>query len=288
MKEELQNKIDRYLMNQMTDEERMAFEKETEGNDELQEQLLFTEEIQQVLKSRNDKLLKMREWEQEETHNDDHHSEKQIYLWISGIAAVLIVGIFTINTYLIPDDNSSISDNMSTIADKSSGEYQIIDKLLAKSDYTKALEEIEKEEYKILMQDRDELIIITEPDGTIIIDSVAADTAVAFDDIDFEIVPESTEPTETELDKRNESELNNREDKTADANDNQNSDTVYILDFVKDPQNKEKVEHLYLMKAKAFIGLNRIGEALSLLDKLRSSDNKYKTQADSIYKSLKR
>ena len=101
-------------------------------------------------------------------------------------------------------------------------------------------------------------------------------------------MPESTEPTETELDKRNESELNNREDKTADANDNQNSDTVYILDFVKDPQNKEKVEHLYLMKAKAFIGLNRIGEALSLLDKLRSSDNKYKTQADSIYKSLKR
>lgn len=276
MKEELQYKIDRYLMNQMTVEERMAFEKEVDGNEELQEQLSFTEEIQQVLKSRNNKLIKIREWENESIRKGS--MERQMYLWISGIAAVLIVGIFTVYTYLTPN-NSAISN----FADNHPVEYHIVEKLLVKNDYTKALEEIEKEEYKLLMQDRDGLIIFTEPDGTFLIDSVTADSTSVYDDIAFKTELESVDRIETELDNKNEPELNKSENKT---NDNQTSDTVYILDFVKDPQNREKMEYLYLMKAKALVGLNRIGEALSLLDKLRSSDNKYKTQADSLYNSL--
>ncbi len=63
MKIDYQDRIDEYLLHRMSEEERLAFEKEVNSDKELQEQLSFTEDIQQVLKSRNEKLTKMAEWQ---------------------------------------------------------------------------------------------------------------------------------------------------------------------------------------------------------------------------------
>lgn len=63
MKIKYQDRIDAYLMHRMPDEECLAFEKEIDSNKELLEQLSFTQNVQQALKSRNDKLAKLKEWE---------------------------------------------------------------------------------------------------------------------------------------------------------------------------------------------------------------------------------
>ena len=57
MKKAYQDKIDDYLLDRMTKEERHAFEKEIENNDELQEQLEFTEKVQRAMKNKDEKLL---------------------------------------------------------------------------------------------------------------------------------------------------------------------------------------------------------------------------------------
>lgn len=271
MKEEFQQKIDNYLMRRMSDEERMAFENEVDGNEELREQLSFTEEVLQVLKSRNNKLARMREWEKKAKHKEKNRSGRKIYLWISGIAAVLIVGIFTIYTYFSPDTKNPLADVYHP-------EYRIIDMLLAHNDFRYALERIEIEEEILLKQDWGE---------TVDVDTVACDSACA-DDYDFyKPASESEKRTEAVHHEYKEPELDKHDDKITDnAIQTQASDELSTLESIVDPEKKEKLEHLYLLKAKALIGLKRVEEALSLLDKLRSFNNKYKSQADSLYKSL--
>ena len=151
MKEELQQKIDKYLMHQMSDEERTAFEKEVDSNEELQEQLSFTEEVQQVLNSRNDKLMKIREWENDRSNKAKKSSVKRIYYWTSGIAALFIVGLLTFSTYISPylknsRTKDSIADNN---INKTNNEYEIIETLLANCDYEKALRQIESKEFEL-------------------------------------------------------------------------------------------------------------------------------------------
>ena len=57
MRKAYQDRIDDYLLDRMTKEERHAFEKEIENNDELQEQLEFTEKVQRAIKSKDEKML---------------------------------------------------------------------------------------------------------------------------------------------------------------------------------------------------------------------------------------
>jgi hypothetical protein len=57
MRKTYQDRIDDYLLDRMTKEERHAFEKEIENNDELQEQLVFTEKVQRAMKSKDEKML---------------------------------------------------------------------------------------------------------------------------------------------------------------------------------------------------------------------------------------
>lgn len=274
MKEELQDRIDAYLLNRMSDEERLAFEKEIDSNKELQEQLSFTKNVQQALKSRNDKLAKMSEWEKDTEHKVGPRMRRQIYYWISGFAAVFIVGIFVLSTYFAPMFRGTFNESLPN-------EYQKIEKLLADNDFDKALDEIEKAEYEIFMQDMYEEIDTIE-----VVDTVTADSVGDYDIYDSE-VSESFGTTEVTPDRCDEPESEKRDDNITDnIEEAQKSDDIYTLDSVVNPKNKEKLEYLYFMKAKALIGLNRIGEALLLLDKLRSSDNKYKTQADSLYKSI--
>lgn len=55
MKKEYQDRIDDYLLDRMTEEERRAFENDIENNKELREQMKFTEMVQGTLKSKVEK-----------------------------------------------------------------------------------------------------------------------------------------------------------------------------------------------------------------------------------------
>ena len=57
MKKAYQDRIDDYLLDRMTKEERHTFEKEIENNDELQEQLEFTEKVQRAMKKQEWKIV---------------------------------------------------------------------------------------------------------------------------------------------------------------------------------------------------------------------------------------
>ena len=55
MKKEYQDRIDDYLLDRMTEEERRAFENDIENNKELREQMKFTGMVQGALKSKVEK-----------------------------------------------------------------------------------------------------------------------------------------------------------------------------------------------------------------------------------------
>ena len=131
MKIDFQDRIDDYLLDRMSDEERKSFESDAAEDAELKEQLQFTETVQQATKSRNEKLAAMAEWKDdyeweedwvvaasdaeyratgsgydycptptiEESRSMPRSSGRRIFYWISGIAAVLIVGVFVFNLY---------------------------------------------------------------------------------------------------------------------------------------------------------------------------------------------
>jgi len=57
MKKIYQDRIDDYLLDRMTEEERRAFVNDIENNMELREQMKFTEMVQRALKNKNEKNI---------------------------------------------------------------------------------------------------------------------------------------------------------------------------------------------------------------------------------------
>ena len=133
MKIEFQDRIDDYLLDRLSDEERKSFESDAAEDAELKEQLQFTETVQQATKSRNEKLAAMKEWKDDYVWEDDRVAAasaaecrqtgsgynncptptigsrkvgssslfKKTLYWASGIAAVFVVGFFLVqNLYL--------------------------------------------------------------------------------------------------------------------------------------------------------------------------------------------
>ena len=131
MKIEFQDRIDEYLLDRMSDEERKSFESDAAVDAELKEQLQFTETVQQATKSRNEKLAAMEEWKDDYMWEDErvaaasaveYHATgsgydycpeptmesrrvatsspfKKMLYWVSGITAVFIVCVFVFNLY---------------------------------------------------------------------------------------------------------------------------------------------------------------------------------------------
>ena len=95
MRLEYQDNIDRYLLDKMTNEERMSFEAKCAENPELKEQLEHTRDVRTVISERNKMLAKIQEWDDEYDAKKRVASNKvsRIY-WLSGIAALLVIGFF--------------------------------------------------------------------------------------------------------------------------------------------------------------------------------------------------
>ena len=102
-----QDRIDEFLLHNdaMSEEDKAQFLKEIEDDVEKREQYEFTKNVKQVMISRGEKLKAMTEFQKE---MKSHHHRKT-WLWISSIAAILIVGFFAINPLLV---ETSSHDNV--------------------------------------------------------------------------------------------------------------------------------------------------------------------------------
>ena len=107
-----QDRIDEYLLHgeTMSEEDKAQFLKEIEEDAEKKEQYEFTKNVKQAMVSRGEKLKAMTEFQKE--MKSHHH--KKTWLWISSVAAVLVIGFFAINPLFVensPTDNVRGDEN---------------------------------------------------------------------------------------------------------------------------------------------------------------------------------
>lgn len=107
-----QDRIDEYLLHgeTMSEEDKAQFLKEIEEDEEKRELYEFTKNVKMAMVSREEKLKAMTEFQKE---MKSHHHRKT-WLWISSIAAVLVVGFFAINPLFVensPTDNVRGDEN---------------------------------------------------------------------------------------------------------------------------------------------------------------------------------
>ena len=106
------DRIDEYLLHgdTMSEEDKAQFLKEIEEDAEKKEQYEFTKNVKQAMVSRGEKLKAMTEFQKE---MKSHHHRKT-WLWISTMAAVLVIGFFAINPLFVensPTDNVRGDEN---------------------------------------------------------------------------------------------------------------------------------------------------------------------------------
>ena len=101
-----QDRIDEYLLHgeTMSEEDKAQFLKEIEEDAEKRELYEFTKNVKQAMISRGEKLKAMTEFQKE-----IKHGRRKSWLWISSIAAILVVSFFVINPLFV--ENSS-KDNV--------------------------------------------------------------------------------------------------------------------------------------------------------------------------------
>ena len=112
MDNNFQDRIDEYLLhgNSMTEEVKTQFLKEIEEDAEKREQYELTKNIKATMVSRGEKLKAMAEFQKK--YEKPKHGKT--WLWISGIAAILVVGFFAVNPLLLtnsPTDNVRGDEN---------------------------------------------------------------------------------------------------------------------------------------------------------------------------------
>ena len=112
MDNNFQDRIDEYLLHSdtMSEEDKAQFLKEIEEDAEKKEQYEFTKNVKQAIVSRGEKLKAMTEFQKEMKS----HYHRKTWLWISSIAAVLVIGFFAINPLFVensPTDNARGDEN---------------------------------------------------------------------------------------------------------------------------------------------------------------------------------
>ena len=254
MRQEYQDQIDQYVLGQMDDTGKAAFEQEAAQNAELQEQLKFTKDVASATKSREEKLAKMEDWEgdyvfenerrvaaanyrptgsgydacpspsMEQTYAKPRSSGKKVFYWISGIAAIFIAGFFLINNLFVMESGNPASPLPYEYGNMRGGtDFTDIEELLEIQDYGAALVQIEKQEQELA----DEMDVLKQ-------------------------------------------------------------------DSVQDNERKEyerqliesKMDDLNWLKVQSLLGLGQKDKVIELLNTIRKSNSEYSLQADSLYNNL--
>lgn len=121
MDEKFQDRIDEYLLGRMSDADKAAFLQEVKQDKEKNEQLEFTKNVKNAICSREEKLDALKDTQAQyearqrkaalrHTGTESYciasdgeletsapkKAKKKTWLWISGIAAILVIGFFAI------------------------------------------------------------------------------------------------------------------------------------------------------------------------------------------------
>lgn len=254
MKQEYQDQIDKYVLDQMDDTEKTVFEQEAAQNTELQEQLQFTRDVASATKSREEKLAKMEDWRDDYVFEDDRRvaaanyrptgsgydacpspsieqtfakprsSGKKVFYWISGIAAIFIAGFFLVNNLFVMESGNPASPLPYEYSNMRGGtDFTSIEELLESQDFASALAQIEKQEQELIKE-----ITILEQDSI-------------WD----------------------------------------NERKGYEMQLIKSMK-----DDLNWLKVQALLGLGQKERAVELLNTIRKSNSGYSLKADSLYNSL--
>ena len=254
MKQEYQDQIDKYVLGQMDDTEKSVFEQDVAQDAGLQEQLQFTKDVTSATKSREEKLAKMENWEDDYVFEDNRRvsatnyrptgsgydacpspsteqtfakprsSGKKVFYWISGIAAIFIAGFFLVNNLFVMESGNPASPLPYEYGNMRGGtEFTSIEELLESRDFESALVQIEEQEQELA----DEMAVLEQ-------DSVQ---------------------------------------------DNERKE--YELQLIK-----SKKDDLNWLKVLSLLGLGQNDKAVELLNTIRKSNSGYSLQADSLYNTL--
>lgn len=111
MDKDFQDRIDEFLLhgNKMSEEDKAQFLKEIEEDEEKREQYGFTKNVKKAFESRGEKLKAMTEFQKEYETRDDKSKFRKKLVWFSGIAAILVIGIFAIKPSFVDE---SINGNV--------------------------------------------------------------------------------------------------------------------------------------------------------------------------------
>ena len=292
MKIEYQDRIEDYLLNRMSNDDRTLFEQDLKMDTELREQYEFIsmvktalmfeniekdvlsvdsggEDIAAATTSGNEKsdcnYEKNIRIDIRKKHTQSRFSKSHVIIWISGIAAMLIVGLFIFNNlpsyhdpalletaYIQPSDSIlSPAINKGEMCSEGRNEMEI-ETLLAMGDYSKALVQAEQSE-------------------AIIMELMRTNRESNSRGNCQEILGDENESLKCESSQLQYGSRGDSQEETGDE-----------LDSLEN-----MLSQLQYWKAKALIGLNRKAEAIKLLDEIRHSESKYKEQADSLYKVLR-
>ena len=99
MKKDFQDRIDEYVLGRMSDEEKAQFEAEVNQDESKREQLEFTRNVKGAISSREDKMAKLKMMQRMYDRKHQQKPSKRIWWWASGIAAVLVLGLFVVNPF---------------------------------------------------------------------------------------------------------------------------------------------------------------------------------------------
>lgn len=124
MKKDFQDRIDEYILGRMSGEEKAQFEAEVNQYESKREQLEFTRNVKGAISSREDKMAKLKmmqrmyDWKHRQVaasmratgtddcqrspapqYTTDKKPSRRIWWGASGIAAVLVIGLFVVNPF---------------------------------------------------------------------------------------------------------------------------------------------------------------------------------------------
>lgn len=155
-----QDRIDAYIRGEMNASKQASFLKELSNNIELQKDYEFTRNVVISISDRERKKSQIREW------NKKSHKTIYTYLTITGIAVMLIVGLFLF-PYIPSNNPITIYEGNSSLSSDNYYAFTEISQLIAEQNYEMALQHIEEEGnyYLILANDStvsSKLIGITE------------------------------------------------------------------------------------------------------------------------------
>ena len=273
MRLEYQDDIDRYLLGRMSDEERALFEAKCAEKTELKEQLEHTQDVKAVISEKGKLLKRIQKWDEE--YNEEKKAvarKKRSAIWLSGIAAAFVAGYF-----LLPVVNNSESESMGNVISMNTENNEASpignhsdsievcnehEKLLAKN------EAKEKNEEKNTNKLRDEQVLS--------FDKEFVSSQETKEDLEKELVRVDGE---IRVVTEKQSQLTKKL-KSGEISKSVYDSRMYMLKF--------QIDELYWLKSHTLIKLNRINEAIALLNEIRNEDGVFQSKADSLYKELKK